>query len=177
MAGFLNGILGKLLGRQLTIQELMNIDQGRKDRASECTVKLVKVYHVLKDESILDKFRVVFLGKTVIKIYYLVFKFEVTSKSGNTYEVIIQTSPDYDINNWKNSKCKVYCGCKDFKYRSAYLLDKNNTLFLSDKIKIRLGQAITEAPKSKTPTTLLCKHSMAALQYLVNNYQNIIKTI
>lgn len=177
MAGLFTGVLGRLLGKQLSIQELMNIDQGRKDRASDCTVRLVKVYHVLKDESILDKFRSIFLGKTTLKIYYLVFKFEVTSKTGNTYNVIIQTSPDYDINNWKNSKCKVYCECKDFQYRSAYLLSKNNTLFLSDRVKIKLGQALTEAPKSTTSTTLLCKHSMAALQYLVNNYQNIIKTI
>lgn len=177
MAGLITGVLGKLLGKQLSIQEVMNIDQGRKDRASECVVKLVKVYHVLKEESILDKFRSIFLGKTILKIYYLVFKFEVTSKTGNTYNVIIQTSPDYDVQNWKNSKCKIYCECEDFQFRSAYLLGKNNTLFLSDKIKIKLGSALTEAPKSKTLTTLLCKHSMAALQYLVNNYQNIMKTV
>ena len=78
MAGLFTGVLGRLLGKQLSIQELMNIDQGRKDRASDCTVRLVKVYHVLKDESILDKFRSIFLGKTTLKIYYLVFKFEVT---------------------------------------------------------------------------------------------------
>lgn len=177
MAGLITGVLGKLLGKQLSIQELMNIDQGRKDRASECIVKLTKVYHVLKEESVLDKFRSIFLGKTTLKIYYLVFKFEVTSKTGNTYNVIIQTSPDYDIKSWKSSKCKIYCECKDFQFRSAYLLGKNNTLFLSDKIKIKLGSALTEAPKSKTLTTLLCKHSMAALQYLVNNYQNIMKTV
>lgn len=177
MAGLLGGILGKLTGKQLSIQEIMNIDEGRKDRASECVVRLTKVYHVLKEESIMDKLRSVFFGKTVLKIYYLVFKFEVTSKTGSTYNVIIQTSPDYDIRGWKNSKCKVYCECKDFQFRSAYLLGKNNTLFLSDRIKIKLGLALTQAPKDKTPTTLLCKHSMAALQYLVNNYQNIMKTI
>ena len=147
MAGLLGGILGKLTGKQLSIQEIMNIDEGRKDRASECVVRLTKVYHVLKEESIMDKLRSVFFGKTVLKIYYLVFKFEVTSKTGSTYNVIIQTSPDYDIRGWKNSKCKVYCECKDFQFRSAYLLGKNNTLFLSDRIKIKLGPALTQADR------------------------------
>ena len=40
MAGLLGGILGKLTGKQLSIQEIMNIDEGRKDRASECVVRL-----------------------------------------------------------------------------------------------------------------------------------------
>ena len=68
MAGLLGGILGKLTGKQLSIQEIMNIDEGRKDRASECVVRLTKVYHVLKEESIMDKLRCVFFGMTVLKI-------------------------------------------------------------------------------------------------------------
>lgn len=67
MAGLLGGILGKLTGKQLSIQEIMNIDEGRKDRASECVVRLTKVYHVLKEESIMDKLRSVFLGRLYLR--------------------------------------------------------------------------------------------------------------
>ena len=62
-------------------------------------------------------------------------------------------------------------------YTYEYLLDKNNSLFLNDKIKIALGQALTTSPKEKTITTTLCKHAYACVQYLVKNYSNLMKTI
>ena len=173
----IGNIIGKLLGKKLTLGELMSIDQGRISRASEVQPRLVKVYHELKKESILDKFRSIFTGKTGLLIYYVIFKFEVKSKSGNTYEVFIKLSPDFSMTNWQNNTCEIYCGCKDFQYRSAYLLGKNDSLFLNDKIKIALGQALTVAPKEKTITTTLCKHSYACIQYIVKNYGNLMKTI
>ena len=170
------GIIGKLLGKQLSIGEVMSIDQGRQERSKECSVKLVKVFHVLKEEGILSRFKSIFLNKPTLQMYYLVFKFEVTSPN-NIHKVFIMTNPDYDIVNWSNNLVKIYCDCKDFMYRSAYLLDKNNTLFVNDSIKISLGQALTVAPKENSKTTLLCKHSYAALSWLVSNYSNVMKTI
>lgn len=173
----LGGLLNSIFGKQYTIGELMNIDEGRQEKASKCSVKLVKTYHELKKESIIDKFRSFFTGDTVINVYYVIFKFEVISETGSTYNVFIRINPDFDLVNWVNNEVKIYCSCADFKYRSAYLLNKNKSLFLNDKIKISLGSALTEAPKGKTKTTLLCKHSYAALLWLVTNYSNIMKTI
>ena len=172
----LGGVIGKLLGQQLSLGEIMNIDTGRQERAKECVVKLVQTFHVLKEESLLSKFKSIFLNKPTLQMYYLVFKFEVKS-SNSTYVVYIMTNPDYDILNWRDNQVKVYCDCKDFMFRSAYLLDKNNTLFINDHIKTSLGQALTTAPKEGTKTTLLCKHSFAAISWLVSNYGSVMKTI
>jgi hypothetical protein len=38
----------------------MNIDQGRQQRASQCIVKLTHVYHELKKENLVDKFKSLF---------------------------------------------------------------------------------------------------------------------
>ena len=177
MAAFGN-ILGRLLGKQYTLGELMNVDQGRAERSKDIRVSLVKVYHELEKESIIDKFKSMFTGKTGLLMYYLIFKFEATSgTSGNKHTVFIRLSPDFDLNQWQQNKVKVYCDCKDFQFRSAYMLKKNNTLFLTDRIKIALGQALTTAPKEKTKTTTLCKHVVACVQYLIKNYGNIMKTI
>lgn len=172
----LGGVIGKLLGQQLSLGEIMNIDAGRQERSKDCIVKLVKIFHILKEETLLSKFKSIFLNKPTLQMYYLVFKFEVKSPN-NTHIVFIMTNPDYDIVNWKSNLVKVYCDCKDFMFRSAYLLDKNNTLFINDHIKTSLGQALTTAPKENTKTSLLCKHSFAAVNWLVNNYSSVMKTI
>lgn len=176
MAG-VGSILGSILGTQYSIGELMNIDSGRQERAGACSVNLVKIFHEIKRESLLDKFRSIFLGKTLVPTYYVIFKLKVTSGSGKSYDVIIKTNPDFNLNNMINNKVQIYCNCPDFKYRSAYILNSRKSLFLTDKIRTQLGESITEAPKSKTKTSLLCKHSFAALLWLVNNYTYLMKTI
>ena len=168
MIGFFN--------RQYTIGELMNIDQGRQQRASQCIVKLTHIYHELKKENLIDRFKSLF-KKSIVNTYYVILKFEVTSSSGSSYIVLIRLNPDFDLQDWSNNKIKIYCNCPDFKYRSAYKLNQHNSLFLNDKVKIELGAALSEAPKSKSQTTLLCKHAFAALQWLVGNYSSIMKTI
>ena len=70
----------------------------------------------------------------------------------------------------------IYCSCADFKYRSAYTLDSRGSLFKTTKISAALGSAVNEAPK-KLGTTLLCKHSYAALVWLMNNYRSVMKSI
>lgn len=177
MAGLFGNILGSLVGSQFTIGDLMNIDSGRQDRAAGCSVSLDKIYHELKDESVFDKFRSALLGRTSVKTYYVIFKLKVTSESGKNYTVIIKTNPDFDLTEWYSNKIKIYCTCPDFKYRSAYILNKRNSLFLNDKIKTFLAQSITDAPKSKSSTSLLCKHSYAALHWLIDNYSSLMRTI
>ncbi len=176
MATF-GSILGSLIGSQYTIGELMSIDSGRQERAASCSVSLVNTYHELKKESVIDKFRAALLGKTLINTYYVIFKFKVTSGSGKNYNVIIKTNPDFDLTNGYNNKVQIYCNCPDFKYRSAYILNRRNSLFTNDKIKTWLGNALSDAPKSSSKTSLLCKHSFAALQWLINNYSSIMRTI
>ena len=65
--------------------------------------------------------------------------------------------------------------CFDFKFRSAYWLYQKGALFVNNRIRIELGQAITDKPKREP--SLLCKHSYAALLWLVKNYANLMKTI
>lgn len=163
--------------KQYTIGDIMNIDAGRQTKAAQCQVNLIKTFHELKPETLIDRFRSTFLGKSIIKSYYVIFKFSITSDTGNAHTVFIKVNPDFDLQDWDKNKVKVYCDCADFKYRSAYELNKHSSLFLTDKIKLALGSAITDAPKGKIGTTLLCKHTFAALSWLVKNYTNIMKTI
>ena len=159
----------------MTIGELMNIDPGRIGKAGECDVQLVKTFHELKQKSLLDRFKSWFGGKAVVNSYHVIFKFIVTSTSGKPYTVLIRTNPDFDLKNWEENDCKIFCGCPDFKFRSAYWLYQKGALFVNNRIRIELGQAITDKPKREP--SLLCKHSYAALLWLVKNYANIMKTI
>lgn len=154
----------------------MMIDSGRQERASSCQVILERTYHELKKATILDKFKSFFSSSSgLINSYYVIFKFKVISASGKTHKVIIKTCPDFDLINWENNRAWIYCDCPDFKYRCAYILNQHDSLFLTDKIKIALGQSITDKPKRRV--TLLCKHSFAAVQYLISNYSSIMRTI
>ena len=166
-----------ILSKQYTLGDVMNIDSGRQERAGGCSVKLSNVYHELKDESILDRFKSLFLGRPVIKRYYLIFKFEVSSDTGHKHIVYIRVSPDFDLNKWTTNKVKIYCDCSDFKYRCAYVLGQHGSLFTTSKILSSLGAALGDAPKKTSKTSLLCKHAFAAVNYLVNNYSSIMRTV
>jgi len=160
---------------QITIGELMRIDAGRIGRANECSVELVKTYHELKKASLLERFKSLFRSTGLINTYYVIFKFLVTSGSGKSYTVLIRTNPDFDLNKWETNPCKVFCSCPDFKFRSAYTLKQRGGLLVNDKIKLELGQALSDKPKREP--SLLCKHSYAALTWLVNNYSTLMRTI
>lgn len=164
------------LFKKYTLGDLMMIDSGRQERAGSCLVTLEKTYHELKKATILDKFKSLFKSSAgLINSYYVIFRFRVISGSGGNHIVIIKTTPDFDLVNWENNRAWVYCDCQDFKFRSAYILNQHESLFLTDKIKMALGQAITDKPKGGT--SLLCKHSFAAIRYLIQNYSSIMRTI
>lgn len=158
-----------------TLGDLMNIDSTRQSKANLCTVELVKIYHELQPESILDKFKAFFGGKNLLNTYYVIFKLLVTSDTGKKHIVFIRTNPDFDLMNWEDNKAQVFCDCEDFKYRSAYTLENSESLFLNDRTKMLLGAALTTPPK-RSPS-LLCKHAYAAVRWLINNYSNLMKTI
>ena len=161
----------------ITIGELMNIDPGRQFRAQMCSVSLQKVYHEVRNETLLEKIKAFFLGKSSIKAYYIIIKLSVLSDSGSNHTVLIRISRDFKTSRLMSNNVQIYCNCSDFKYRSAYILNNKKGLFLNDRIKINLGSALTDKPKTKTQTTYLCKHAYAALQWLVSNYSSLIGTI
>ena len=169
------GLLDRLLNREYTLGELMNISKERQDKSANCSVKLVKTYHMIKSETLLEKFKSLFFNSPILTMYYIIFRFQVTSDSGKTYDILVQTSPDYDIDQWESNKVKIYCSCNDFKFRSAWDLNQRGNLFTNDRIKINLGQAITDKPKRGVSPC--CKHCFAVLQYLTQNYSNLMKTI
>jgi hypothetical protein len=171
-------ILSNLLTKSYTISELMAIDQSRQQRAGACQVNLVETYHEIQKEGILDKFkRLFFRDKNMMNIHYVIFKFKVTSDTGNIHTVIIRTHPDYSGTEGLNNRIQIFCTCRDFQFRSAWLLNQHKSLFRSDATEARLGRAITEAPKSNSTKSLLCKHAFAALSYLSNNYSYIMQTL
>lgn len=166
-------------GKRYTIGELMSIDQGRQQKAEYCNVELIDSYFSLREETIAQKIKAQLISNNRIKVFYITFKLRVTSDTGHAHTVLLQIDPDFSLKNWSSNKVRVFCDCNDFKFRSAYILNRRNSLFSNDNVKLALGQALTDAPKSSngTRTTLLCKHAFAALTWLVNNYYNLMHTL
>lgn len=174
--GLINSISYTPTRGEYTIGEFMKTDPIRQTKSFDCNVSLMNMYHEVKPESLLDKFKKFFKRGPVVKMYYLILKLSVTSSSGNSYIVFIKLNPDYDMSNWADNKIKVYCSCPDFKFKSSYNLARRNSLFLTDRIKINLGQALTTAPKTIKPSPI-CKHGFAAINWVVSNYGNIMNMI
>ena len=173
MASILSGFT-----KTWNLGDLINIDTGRQSRASSCSVVLTNTFHEITTESMLEKFKKFFLrNKEQMKVYYVIFKFTVYSDTGNSYTVYIRTNPDYNMTEYMNNRIEVYCSCPDFMYRSAFILNNHKALFRSNSTDSSLGTSIIDPPKAKTKTTTLCKHSYAAVMYLVNNYSSIMQTL
>ena len=170
------GFLGNLFGKKYTIGDLMNVDQGRQSRAQGCKVSLLDTFFIMKEETLAQKFRALFSSQNKLKVFYIVLKLSVTSDTGHTHTVFIQIEPDFSLSNYTDNQVKLYCDCQDFKYRSAYTLKKRDSLFANDLIKIKLGEALTKTP-TKQSTTPLCKHCYAALEWLLQNYESIMRTL
>lgn len=166
-----------LFRRHYTLGDLVyGTNADRAQKASSCSVQLVDTYHELKKESILDKFKSLFHIGSNVNAYYITFHFTVTSDSGNTHNVYIKTTPDFDLSLGDKNKVRIYCDCEDFKYRSAYELKAHDSLLLTGRTQAALGVAIGQKPK-KLNKTLLCKHAMASVQWLMNNYSFVMNSI
>lgn len=170
-----SGLLSRIFNKEYSLGELLNISSERQERSSSCSVQLSQTYHMIKSETLLEKFKSLLFNSPTITMYYIIFKFQVISDTGNAHTVIVQTSPDYDIVNWETNKVKIYCDCNDFKFRSSYYLKQRGNLFINDRVQINLGQAMTDKPKRSTSPC--CKHCHAVLQFLIQNYPNLMKTI
>jgi hypothetical protein len=147
-----------------SIQDLLVTESKRAQKAGACKVEFVGKQYELKPETVSDKLRSL-LRRPLVNTYYVVFKFKVTSDTGHTHEVIIRTLPKSDT----SGPVQVWCDCKDFMYRSAYELQKHGALYRSVKTDTKLGEAINTAP-TRQSTSVLCKHSHAALQDLLSNF-------
>lgn len=163
----------------LTLSDFQGMaEQGRMQKAQSCSVKLAEVYHTLEDKPIDDKFKSMFSGKNTLLTYLLTFKFEVNSNSGSkkSHKVFIQVNPDFDIKYWEGNKCRIACDCEDFKYHSVYFVKQYDSLFETDRLKVIYASSLTKEP-AHTAATIACKHCLAALDYLINNYQQLMRTL
>lgn len=163
---------------QLTLGDLMNVsDKNKVLKANLCKVSLDEIYHDIEQVGLFERIKNFFLGKNMVNVYHITFKFKIISDTGDTHTVFIRVKPDYNLTNWTNNPAQVFCDCESFKYQSAYVLAQYDSLFLNDKTRTALGPAITQAPKNMARTSTLCKHSLAAVNWLVNNYASIMQTI
>ena len=170
-------ILSGLFNRRYTIGELMAVDEGRQQKASRCRVSLLNTYYSLKKENLIGKIRNFIKGTPNRTVFYITFKVQVKSDTGSFYNVYLQIDPDFNLSKSDSNPIKVYCGCADFKYRSAYELGRRGSLFLSSRTKSDLGDAYKTAGTGKRGKTLLCKHAYAAVNWLLNNYGNLMKNL
>lgn len=162
--------------RQYTLGELAGAsEQNRMQKASACGVQLVGTYHTIEKESIKDKFKNLFkfTGAKKINTYYITFNFQVTSDNGTKHHVYIKCLPDFQGHYGGNNPIQIYCDCSDFKFRAAYDLDSKGSLLKTSKTVASLAGAIGQKPK--TPGPIMCKHCIAALQCLMNNYNQLMR--
>ena len=171
-----SGLLGSIFKRTWSISDLLKIDETRQAKALSCVVALVDTFHKVKKETLLGKFRRFFSkNRTQVTIYHVVFKFSVVSDTGSMNYVYIETQPDFNCTEFLSNKVQVYCTCKDFMYRSAWILNQHNSLYRSSNTDSLLGPAITNAPKGKAKSSVLCKHAYAAVMNLANNYSTLMR--
>lgn len=171
------GLLANIFNKRWTLSDLMNVDVSRQQKSSGCSVYLQETFVEIVSENIIDKFKKFFIrNKSMMNVMYVVFKFSVISETGHSYNVYIRTQYDpYSMLFMKNP-AQVYCGCADFKFKSAWKLNQHSSLFRSDRTDLELGPAISNAPKKNYGVTL-CKHSYAAVMYLINNYTHLMKYV
>jgi hypothetical protein len=103
-----------------------------------------------------------------------VYKYLVVSNSGAEYIVLIETEHRFNIESFKDSKVRVFCGCSDFMYRAAFNLNKFDNLYINNSTKEYLGDALITKP-TKVVTTPICKHTYACLFDLRDNFNKYNK--
>lgn len=173
-----SGVFGSLFKKRWSIKDLMDIDETRQTKAAACIVTHTDTFHVIQKETILGKFKKFFTrDKATMNVYYVVFKFNVVSDSGSANTVYIQTQPDFNGTEFMNNKVQIYCSCKDFMYRSAWVLKQHESLYRSLETDQKLGTALVDEPKATTKTSILCKHAYAALRFLSTNYSTLMRNL
>ena len=103
----------------------------------------------------------------------------ITSTEATSYNQIIKPSkvpkPDIKLADFRalyNDNVKVFCSCKDFKYRMAYHLTQENSKL--GNIEKRPSD-ITNPESAKYPEGMACKHLDNSLGVLKANMNSILK--
>lgn len=156
----------------MILKELLDIDPGRIQRSADIKVTLVwNKMLTTKRKGFWNKLWGLIKGQPYIVTNLLKFQTE-NKLNGSKYTCYIELKPVDNYQKLLKTKVKVFCSCNDFKYRSAYILNKDNNLFLAPVIERHLGIALTEKPKVVNPTKL-CKHLFAVISYLKTNLNRI----
>lgn len=161
------------LKKTLKLGDLLNIDKSRVLRSKDLKISSIKLYSTVDDPKSLIKRFLNLIFKNKFKILSRVIKYNITNtKNGRSHFVIIKVPMHID-NNVLSQDVKIYCDCEDFKYRSAWLLNKNDNLFLNKKYEKALGIAITTQPMKLQPE-IGCKHVYKAIEDIVDNYKKYL---
>lgn len=176
------GLFSSIGYKTLTLNQLIQIDQGRQERSAYLVPELDKVYHLVKQETLWEKVRKFFTrDKTVVNMYYNVYVYNVSSPSGSVHRVFIEMQPNFNKTYFFDNIAKVYCTCADFKFRYAWELKMRDNLFRNRRIDMELGIAIQQEPTEKTKNSSLgshmCKHVYAAINHLSSHYNEIMNNL
>lgn len=156
----------------MRLKDLLDIDKERINRSADISVDTEYSKILLtKRKGLFSK--LAGLLKREPYIATRLVKFTCTNvKSKNTYTCFIEFEVIDDKSKLLKSRVKVFCTCNDFKYRAAYILNKDNNLFVVPSTEKYLGIAMTEPPRLVKPTTL-CKHLYAVVDYIQDNLSKL----
>ena len=162
------GFLNKIFNKQLTVEDLLDIDEGRVRRSENLGgIRLIKTLYATVEDTWFSKFTNFFRNKPR-EFYYFVDKYKIQSDSGKEYVTFIKVSPSFEFNKFLSNKVHVFCSCPDFKFRAAYNLSKKENVFLNKGTIEHLGKALTEPPTKVVPTNI-CKHLYATIHHFKKN--------
>lgn len=151
---------------------MLNIDEGRIQRSSSILVKLEwSKMLATPRKGFWNKLWGIIKREPYILTNLLRFSVKNTD-SGSVYSIFLELEPKAKFSELINSKVKVFCSCNDFKFRSAYILNKENNLVLFDAIEKHLGIAIKEKPRVVNPSKM-CKHIFAVISWIKSNYNKL----
>lgn len=187
----IKNIINKLIGSKtkLSLKEL--IKNTPRERVVKATTELgnptyLGFTHEIHKENLFNKlnawiksFISKILGTKDTLVVYIVLHFSIKGSTGKVYNIKIKFPyrRNMDKENLFNIPARVYCECADFKYRSAYVLNRIGNIYTNPKIENNLGIALTKAPKVTNPEQLefVCKHTIKVVSRLNTNIRDYLK--
>lgn len=157
----------------MKLSELLNIDKGRIERSSNLRVELVWTKMKLSPHKTLWSKLLGFIKRQPHVVTNLL-RFKVTNpESKSEYTVFIELDPKDTKDKFLRSTVKLYCSCNDFKYRSAYILNKSGNLVRSPNLDERLTKSALEQPPRLMEPSKMCKHIYAIVGYIQKNWNKL----
>jgi len=160
-----------LFTRTLTIGDLIEIDNQRKDRSRNLKVKYETTYTIAKEMNFFGKLLNFFRRGPKTFISKLI-RYTVVSDSGSNYTVFVRVYPGFNEKKFLSNKVEVFCSCPDFMYRAAYNLNKSDNLVKIPATIDHLGEALKVAP-TVVETTHICKHVYAVIEHLKTHLKDL----